>query len=255
MKSVHWILIGALLPIALIVAWSMLDTACTLEAASAANETVRECYRNWIGALSGWAAAIAAGCTIFTILYQIRSSKNIAHKQQIEAKVLFDREVMKLCEEINRVWRDAEDINAQSRDAKHIERQAEYVKRELAHIHRRAGQRVLSNLTGMMHPIEEFRCLRILNAIESASSTVKVIGWDEANQDTERYEPEGFQYIEEMIQQFDFLRYRLEQDEERILVEVFKNRTTLRNQAFENLRELLDDAFTGFLPRNPDNPL
>ncbi|MEO1110492.1 MAG: hypothetical protein AAFX90_21510 [Pseudomonadota bacterium] len=82
MKPFHWILAGAFIPIALIVAWGMLDTACSPEAAGAAKESVRQCYRSWIGALSGWAAALAAAVT----MYFLHSTVNLAREANEQSR-------------------------------------------------------------------------------------------------------------------------------------------------------------------------
>lgn len=80
-KCETWLAIGAAIPIFAIVAWMLLDNACTLSNSLGVSESANQCYSRWISALSGWAAAIAA---IVTIIY-LRGTLETAQTQAEQA--------------------------------------------------------------------------------------------------------------------------------------------------------------------------
>jgi hypothetical protein len=256
MKPFYWLALGATVPIALFLMIAILDTACSLDALKAAGETRVVCYRNWIGALSGWAAALAAGVTILVLLLQIRSNERVAHRQQTEAKEVFDREISDTLEIINDVWKHVEDTYGNTALTRaDFDDAASKVQIILSRISQEHKKKIeyFQTYIRKMHSQDATQRARLLENVQFATSPFKT-HYSTANAvGVENKISEGENYIR--MKKFTFIECfarigEVSPEFERI----FQNRVRTNEFDEDDIRISVRGTYLGSLPNNPDNP-
>ncbi|WP_298981530.1 hypothetical protein [uncultured Roseibium sp.] len=131
----------------------------------------------WIGALSGWAAALAAGTTVMVLLHQTKKNEEVAHRENSDALELFSIKIEPHLQRANWLWKLAEDIaNPKNLD----DNTKEYCSNLYVEI-RRLGERVsndevLREPLGHMFPLDRRKCTNLIErliSLQDASSYPK----------------------------------------------------------------------------------
>ncbi|MEO1027579.1 MAG: hypothetical protein AAFX02_00850 [Pseudomonadota bacterium] len=254
MKPIYAILAGAAIPSTFILGWMLLDTACTPEATALAGESVRECYRNWVGSSSGWAAAIVGGITVLVLLFQIRKAEQTAHRRQEEARAVFDAELSETLQVINEIWKHAEDISQLNIDDQKVDRYVELMKARLASVRATIEEDRLKNPCALMHPLDANKCSKLVTKVVDATKPVKLPVADPRQDRVHLIEVTGMDYFQTLSITFLIMTHRLETISEKLST-IFSNRNTkgsdeILSSSRQDFRELY---FRDFLevPSNP----
>ncbi|WP_281932380.1 hypothetical protein [Roseibium album] len=113
-KHAFWLALGAVIPISSILAWMILDNACST---TGGEKEVSECWRGWVGAWSGWFGGLMAlaGAYLAFVTIQKQIEQQHLHNRQQELR----NQRRHLMEEqnalvaITRALTSAHDINKQ----------------------------------------------------------------------------------------------------------------------------------------------
>lgn len=254
MKPINWILAGAAIPSVFVLGWMLLDTACTPEAAAAADESVRECYRSWIGSLSGWVAAAAAVITIFVLLLQIRRNEETAHRQQLEAREAFDHEIADTLRIINGVWKHAEDIYRAYKSDPRVLQYEKSMRIRLKAVKEHVDKKSLQDLCAQMHPMDAAKRKKLISDILQAIEEPKLPIVNPTQDQIHLLEANGPMFFEVLIINFLMLTHRLETISERFPT-IFSNRDTAAQSAVSDNED--EDFFKLYFrdfPNASDNP-
>ncbi|KZM48256.1 hypothetical protein [Labrenzia sp. OB1] len=252
MKPVHWLAIGTMIPIILFLIVTGLDTACSPTALMSAGESPRVCYREWIGALSGWVAALAAGGTIIALFHQIRRNEETAHKRALEAKQLFVEEIEVTLRQLNRAWKHAEDIDEEIKRGKGVEEFIEKLKREMKQIDFDLTQGEFEDLLQLMLPRHRAKCATLLRRIKAAAKEKEFPAFTSEGHEYTR-EPDNEELVELLLWCFDYINRAIESDHPE-LAGIFANRSPVRNQYDEFADGFFNSFLFGKFPNNPNNP-
>lgn len=208
-------------------------------------------WREWIGATSGWAAAIVAGFTIFVLWRQIQVTQETAHKQENEALQLFETEVADVLERINKVWKHLEDIDQYEGQLLDLDKWVQTIKFEMARLEKRVERMELNRYITLMLPMNQKKCSAILSTILYSTETITHVTFDDDSGITE-HETFREEYLESLKFRFNLVAERVRENSPE-LVRIFEN----RNMAPVTTEEKFSFAtfkLQGILPDNYANP-
>lgn len=206
-------------------------------------------WQGWIGSLSGWAAAVAAGATVLTLLHQIRASEKIAFKRANDAKKLFGDKVKTLLHEFNKQWIFIEELDGLNvfdegllDGVRHYLDWAKRIKNEYVG----TIERYLED----MHPEDRDACEKLLLYINRALDDLPET-YPEADQhgNVEEEPISGFRSIQILrlnFQQLDKYAVEFEQS----YGEIFLGRPVSRGEFYADMTEFMNSMRLGWIKKN-----
>lgn len=241
----------------LAVSGTLLGAVCTGSGIVDTGETWGQCARGWLGAMSGWVAAFAAGATIVVLLHQIRSNAETVHKNANEAKFILEKELGKILSRLNTIWKGLEDTSrsrAQTNEETKILNE-DLVVTALRHVidvvHRQLGEHQIAELLAQTLPLDKARLSKIISSASYATSIATTIEIENEEYIYGVPVPEE-KYIQIIIERLQYF-YSDTQDETPFIVEIFANREKQSNR-------YRGDPFIGgigwaHVPNDNNNPI
>ncbi|MCV0428346.1 MAG: hypothetical protein K5905_23055 [Roseibium sp.] len=210
---------------------------------------------DWVGALSGWIAAGAAGATIFVLLLQIKKNEEVAHRAQNEAKRIFDARARSVLLKVNIVWKHAEDILFQAnKNDEYFREKSAVFKHRMTRIANELEANEFEKIVPLMHPIDAMASESLLKVLRTCTQPQIIGQHDQTKNDFSEVEAEGVFYFHVMILSFSEMFTTLKNYKPEF-VSVFSNRhTELGNQVANAREKYSNEFFEREFPNNPKNP-
>lgn len=177
----------------------------------------------WVGALSGWAAAVVGGVTIIVLLHQIRSQSREARIIGEEAKHLFLEEAEPILKGINQVWKHAEDVKNAGNLHPNFKDYIINLKMDVKLINEWIEHMDWNKYCAHMRPIDEQRFTALAGWLDTATKPFTFSYYDEDDDAEKRYDLDGEAYLNALCLAFNQVR-KVTHPVDPVLFQCFKNR-------------------------------
>ncbi|MBS8259745.1 hypothetical protein DYI23_05890 [Roseibium polysiphoniae] len=212
--------------------------------------------REWLASLSGWAAAVVGGVTIFAIYQQIKRTSEDTHRTASDAREIFIQKMRSVLRDMNMAWKEAEDLQNYSSAEVAWSENFTKLKKHIERIRIRAKKEDFLRELSSMHLLDEAKCQRLISDLESHLSPKFEYYYYENTEEIEKQIPEKDTYVQHCIMSFSRI-YNSARIVDARLADPFLNRNVADMPDWEEVElNVLEITYAGFnsLDKNKKNP-